>query len=322
MRTLPQRGALPAPRGKLQTKSTDRRSPVSYFQHFHLHFSMALPDRPQHTSTPLVPTPRGTDIGLRPTVPANLVLRRQASKTGFFPGSIPERGGPMSRERVHPMSARAPLPADARATDHRATAFPRLALQISKSSRIVRRFMSSTGDDQSGWLFKGLAKMQSTIRAEDVTAVPNRARTRAYGEQRFPPLRPEMTAIPRRGHSHTREVPAFVEERSAAPVSHRRTERAVARFAGESSAELVWRRASRKSSEAETLDRGAAGSTDRPATGPPPAGQSTPDVARLVEQAAAKQLTQLDPAVLDRLTDNVISRVEKRIKIERQRQGL
>lgn len=46
------------------------------------------------------------------------------------------------------------------------------------------------------------------------------------------------------------------------------------------------------------------------------------NVAPLAERAPAVQLTKIDPAILDRLAENVIDRVEKRIRIERQRRGL
>jgi len=39
-------------------------------------------------------------------------------------------------------------------------------------------------------------------------------------------------------------------------------------------------------------------------------------------RAAPQQITKLDPALVDRLTDDVIRRVEQRARIERQRRGL
>lgn len=45
-------------------------------------------------------------------------------------------------------------------------------------------------------------------------------------------------------------------------------------------------------------------------------------VAPLLERAAATQVTKLDPGVLDRLTDEVIRRVDQRMRIERQRRGI
>jgi hypothetical protein len=53
-----------------------------------------------------------------------------------------------------------------------------------------------------------------------------------------------------------------------------------------------------------------------------PGHESAVGVAPLHERPAAMQITKLDPAVLDRLTDDVIGRVEKRMRIERQRRGL
>jgi hypothetical protein len=40
------------------------------------------------------------------------------------------------------------------------------------------------------------------------------------------------------------------------------------------------------------------------------------------EQPAAQQITSLDPRLVDRLTDDVIRRVEQRVRIERERRGL
>lgn len=45
-------------------------------------------------------------------------------------------------------------------------------------------------------------------------------------------------------------------------------------------------------------------------------------VSRAIERAAAPQMTKIDPGLLDRLTDDVIRRVEQRMRIERQRRGL
>jgi hypothetical protein len=50
--------------------------------------------------------------------------------------------------------------------------------------------------------------------------------------------------------------------------------------------------------------------------------QAPPAVAPAIERAAAPQVAKLDPGLLDRLTDDVIRRVEQRMRIERQRRGL
>jgi hypothetical protein len=45
-------------------------------------------------------------------------------------------------------------------------------------------------------------------------------------------------------------------------------------------------------------------------------------VSTAMERATAPQITRIDPGLLDRLTDDVIRRVEQKIRIERQRRGL
>lgn len=49
--------------------------------------------------------------------------------------------------------------------------------------------------------------------------------------------------------------------------------------------------------------------------------ETTPEVARSGRPAALR-VTDLDPSLLDRLTDDVIRRVERRVRIERERRGL
>jgi hypothetical protein len=41
-----------------------------------------------------------------------------------------------------------------------------------------------------------------------------------------------------------------------------------------------------------------------------------------VAPASAIQISDLDPRFVDRLTDDVIRRVERRVRIERERRGL
>jgi hypothetical protein len=50
--------------------------------------------------------------------------------------------------------------------------------------------------------------------------------------------------------------------------------------------------------------------------------QDIQQAAPAVAQSVATQMAKLDPAVLDRLAENVIDRVEKRIRIARERRGL
>jgi hypothetical protein len=50
--------------------------------------------------------------------------------------------------------------------------------------------------------------------------------------------------------------------------------------------------------------------------------EPAPELSSRSGRAAALRVTDLDPALLDRLTDDVIRRVEKRVRIERERRGL
>jgi hypothetical protein len=87
--------------------------------------------------------------------------------------------------------------------------------------------------------------------------------------------------------------------------------------------ELVWRRVTpiaTEVAEAESRQEVSA-SVERPALRTfqslEPAKTSAP-----TERSTAAQIISLDPGFLDRLTDDVIRRVEKRAQIERQRRGL
>ena len=88
--------------------------------------------------------------------------------------------------------------------------------------------------------------------------------------------------------------------------------------------ELLWRRAARAATPS------AAGDPDSDA--PPPVARSAPrsfppreasaEPSASALRPAPRPLTQLDPALFDRLADDVIRRIEKRARIERDRRGL
>lgn len=86
--------------------------------------------------------------------------------------------------------------------------------------------------------------------------------------------------------------------------------------------ELVWRRVNRRSIEVTDLEQRqeSPDSFQRPSMRTFQT-QEAANVSPLVERPAP-QITKLDPGLLDRLTDDVIRRVEKRARIERQRRGL
>ena len=103
----------------------------------------------------------------------------------------------------------------------------------------------------------------------------------------------------------------------------RRPESKALQFQHERPEELVWRRVlptPLNSDDKRGLELSE--SINRTQVRSQPAHEPAVGVAPLLERAAATQVTKLDPGVLDRLTDDVIRRVEQRMRIERQRRGL
>jgi hypothetical protein len=86
-------------------------------------------------------------------------------------------------------------------------------------------------------------------------------------------------------------------------------------------AELLWRNAPvpRTDVAIETSDPGA--SSPRPAARAAAVPEMPPEIATRPARAAL-QMKDFDPALLDRLTDDVIRRVERRVRIERERRGV
>ena len=104
-------------------------------------------------------------------------------------------------------------------------------------------------------------------------------------------------------------------------VSPRQRQSAMVQF--DRPEELVWRRNQSPTSNYETDDGSHTGATPRrepvrSVVEETPAQSVSPAIARPTPQS----ITKLDPALLDRLTDDVIRRVEQRARIERQRRGL
>jgi len=84
--------------------------------------------------------------------------------------------------------------------------------------------------------------------------------------------------------------------------------------------ELVWRRASRPAPESIPEEQHATPSTSMQRTSM--RHDATHPVSARAERPVTPQITKFDPALLDRLTDDVIRRVERRMRIERERRGL
>ncbi len=88
--------------------------------------------------------------------------------------------------------------------------------------------------------------------------------------------------------------------------------------------ELVWRRLSKTTTDITERVRHLESivSSEQPSSRSASSQQSTVAVASAMEAVAAMPVTKLDPALMDRLANDVIRRVEQRVRIERERRGL
>jgi len=108
-------------------------------------------------------------------------------------------------------------------------------------------------------------------------------------------------------------------------VEPRRRERTAFELKFHSPEELVWRRAPGRQLELADDSQGVEASPNpvqRSAVRTVPFQESTVAVAHVNEKPTVAHITKLDPALVDRLTDDVIRRMEQRVRIERQRRGL
>ena len=88
-------------------------------------------------------------------------------------------------------------------------------------------------------------------------------------------------------------------------------------------AELTWRTASQAIAIAADRHAHRAGHVSaRPMTAAVQSGTPTSTAEARKDRPAVLSATSADPRLLDRLTDEVIRRVERRIRIERERCGL
>ena len=335
-RYLQTRIAAPtASSGHVEIKNKGRRSRISYFQHFHFQFVLGKRERKQGGSTPAFAPPvrssgERIEIETRSFAPTKKILPRQLGRADSSLAAIPKPAGTTAIEHVHVWTPRAVFRAADRSTDNpltgRTASLPSFVSDIGRRSPVVRRFMLSGAQRDSRRIVSRISKkIRSTTPIEDAAEPrPRRVQSWEYGKKRSLVLRPEAADVPWTVRTNKGAVSRFPDDRNTAAKFDRERKRPVARFADERTAELVWRRAPHKSSEDESFEHDSARHTDRTrtSTNSQSANQSVVDVERIVERVTAKQMTKLDSAILDRLTDNVISRVEKRIKIERQRRGL
>lgn len=106
-------------------------------------------------------------------------------------------------------------------------------------------------------------------------------------------------------------------------LPHRPPEARAVRVKFDATEELVWHRAKRPPAEVVDGEHQQAtfASFDRPAVRSFQS-QEVINSSPSSERAALLPITKLDPSFVDRLTDDVIRRVEQRARIERQRRGL
>ena len=122
---------------------------------------------------------------------------------------------------------------------------------------------------------------------------------------------------------HWHQVFFLRQPKSSDPVSYRASGKKTLQFQYERPEELVWRPVLRTPLNSDGEKRGLdlSKSISRTQVRSQPVNEPV-GVAPLLERAAATQVTKLDPGVLDRLTDEVIRRVDQRMRIERQRRGI
>ena len=84
---------------------------------------------------------------------------------------------------------------------------------------------------------------------------------------------------------------------------------------------LVWRRA-RPSNSVEATEQRSSDSSPSSLGHANSHVDSARSISSSMTQASVSQITKMDPGLLDRLTDDVIRRVDQRMRIERQRRGL
>jgi hypothetical protein len=109
-----------------------------------------------------------------------------------------------------------------------------------------------------------------------------------------------------REHEHRSQVFSYL---SASHETHLKTSRT--QF--DRAEELVWR---------DVTVANVTQTTNQKPVGAPTVSTHAESASSSSNKLTPQQITKLDPGLLDRLTDDVIRRVEKRARIERQRRGL
>ena len=166
----------------------------------------------------------------------------------------------------------------------------------------------------SSRFFAPIAKQFAAPRRDSfVSPVPATLRTSTHREELTRSFKTYWRTYEHRSRVFSQRLPEHYTYALAGP-----TERTRIQF--DRPEELVWRRVPPTTVNEDVHHANTSDSTQRQPVRivETPAQQfSTPTV-----RTTQTQITKIDPALLDRLTDDVIRRVEKRARIERQRRGL
>lgn len=196
--------------------------------------------------------------------------------------------------------------------------------------RLAERVRASTQREQRTPRFPSLLQIRQhflqmlSLRAPTPSDhVPHRSQENKSLRVHFG--RPEELAPRRRWRSSTvtAENGREQERLESFHRSHRRQESKRFQLQFDNPEELVWHRGVRSpTAMAQNGDQERPESSHRQPLQSMPSHAEAPAVSPAIERTAATQLTKIDPGLMDRLADDVIRRVEKRLRIERERRGL
>jgi len=311
--------------GNASTGRASRPSPGSWFPQFHFHFASHMTSQTRAKAMP----------GHFPAAAAGrtrvVMDHRWTSVLAATPGLQLDKAKQAAPEMYERKNSRA---------QQRGSVT--LASRVSWPRNTLKAHFPGTAPAPVRWLSNSARPKQhlAPTAAQPVSRPPLTNQvvtwtTQPERRQFFDP-RPEVRASLQRGvHTrflqtrsqiwqHWQQVSSRRQPEFRDPVANRQAGTRTLQFQYEHSEQLVWRRTGQTPLTSDDDERGAelSESASRTQGRPQPDHESAVGVAVLPAPAAATQVTRLDPAVLDRLTDHVISRVEQRMRIERQRRGL
>jgi hypothetical protein len=264
-----------------------------------------------------VPPVAGRPLSLRFSLEVRVLDRRERHER---PGA-----GAVAREPARRICVDRAFRSHARAAAVARGSRPEIRVPLSAPGRYTPRERvrgSAPAASQTRWLTLPLrngARVASAGRLTPVEREGNLARTNTARSELARPL-----AGPWRLHSRELQVFRSVRVLKEGPVSGGVEGRRPSLEGADRSPELVWR--STPGSAAGVS--GGPSPADLPAPSPRaparglPGGEAAFEAPLRVARAVTAPVTNLDPGLWDRLADDVIRRVERRVRIERERRGL